>query len=682
MYRAPSPSRRVQDGIVYSSLSRAPRFKDEKQDVPGPGKYGTVASDFAPVTVLRQSSSTDDAHTHDAAGAPMLSRGALSRGRVIKPAVRVTGTAQEKAAHERATAAARLRSGDGSGGGGGGGGGGAAAPPAEAAAALFASQFGAPPAESGAAGAAALRALEDAVRRERSLEEAVRREKREVASLKSALGAARLEAQSALSALQNDLERERGAAERARTAAAAAAGRASAWSGSLDAALRVVGGLTAALQGAAAPDAYGRTPDAVVAALMAAHQADAELRALRASHESVDAHAGGGGGSGGGSGGGAPREFKALNTLALFSQKRDNVGDLNTAAPAPGQVMAGSRDLVALVVAKQAAAAAREAPSPLPGRARARPLTGAAAAATPPVKAAFSREDVASFARGARLAGAAGGAAGGSPPRTTSPAGGGGSGRGSAVAGAALGDARAPLRRLYDHYCLLAPRASEFYGGAPRAGALRSAQLLELCRDGGVLDARVPAVAVELAFNRALVLGGDAARGGLSFEEFEAVANDLAVRKYPHKGAGGGRAGSPAARTGLASSPEAFAALLNECLLPLEARLGRAAGPVSPGALPLPHRLSILPQTELDDLMGDFSESFLVDDVLKFFDAHTVRAGQLLRGVEREKAPRRALPPCPLPHTVTHPHTHHTHTHTLSLALTHTAPADTPHRRL
>eukprot|EP01138_Halocafeteria_seosinensis_P007365 gb/GECG01007529.1/.p1 GENE.gb/GECG01007529.1/~~gb/GECG01007529.1/.p1 ORF type:complete len:888 (+),score=133.59 gb/GECG01007529.1/:1-2664(+) len=52
MYRPASPSRRKrQDGVIMTSWSQAPRFKDEKTWIPGPGKYNPSNSTFEPTQV-------------------------------------------------------------------------------------------------------------------------------------------------------------------------------------------------------------------------------------------------------------------------------------------------------------------------------------------------------------------------------------------------------------------------------------------------------------------------------------------------------------------------------------------------------------------------------------------------------------------------------------------------------
>ena len=53
MYRSSSPSKAVKNGVVISNFSRSSRFKEEKTDVPGPGKYSVHNTDFAPVTVVK-----------------------------------------------------------------------------------------------------------------------------------------------------------------------------------------------------------------------------------------------------------------------------------------------------------------------------------------------------------------------------------------------------------------------------------------------------------------------------------------------------------------------------------------------------------------------------------------------------------------------------------------------------
>lgn len=54
MYRSAVPARGKQGertGVVISNFSRAPRFKEDKAWVPGPGQYATHDTDFSPVTV-------------------------------------------------------------------------------------------------------------------------------------------------------------------------------------------------------------------------------------------------------------------------------------------------------------------------------------------------------------------------------------------------------------------------------------------------------------------------------------------------------------------------------------------------------------------------------------------------------------------------------------------------------
>jgi hypothetical protein len=90
IYRSASPSRRVgADGVRISSFGRAPRFRDDKQWVPGPGKYESAVSDFAVRTVASQPDLTGlDGHTWQDVGAGP--GGALAATAQYAPAMTTT----------------------------------------------------------------------------------------------------------------------------------------------------------------------------------------------------------------------------------------------------------------------------------------------------------------------------------------------------------------------------------------------------------------------------------------------------------------------------------------------------------------------------------------------------------------------------------------------------------------
>lgn len=69
MYRSVSPSKQVKNGVIISNFGRSSRFKDDKTDVPGPGKYAVPTSTMSQVSVQRDNKAADQegrlGHTWD-----------------------------------------------------------------------------------------------------------------------------------------------------------------------------------------------------------------------------------------------------------------------------------------------------------------------------------------------------------------------------------------------------------------------------------------------------------------------------------------------------------------------------------------------------------------------------------------------------------------------------------------
>jgi hypothetical protein len=443
IYRSASPSKAVgANGVVISSFSRASRFREDKADVPGPGKYAPHSTDFGPVTVPRAtpsaalgssaslSSSRSTAH---AAAADPDAEGRL--GHTWSAYYAKTGkkpTPQQQ--HEDAMAAATARfqpagARAGAGGGGGGGGGGGPRSPGAASTVSFAQSlslspggtvetsmtgFGAGGGGGGGSGATveahaqalldgfhgdARLALEAAVKRERAM-------RKEVVAANKALNDFRQECANKQSLLTNALEAANARVAKKEAAVAKEQTRAKACRDALsraDESLYVLQQAIADAADAAANPRAGANIGPVLARAGAEVRSLAALLASAASFASPSSEdAGGGGGSrrsvagsdvGGAGAGGGYIGYSSL-TAALVAPEATHFGTLGP-----------SERIVASINNKQSLLDASMPPPPPP---KERPLTGAQARGIAPgVDNAHRTVNAGSIAAFARRAAAA-----------------------------------------------------------------------------------------------------------------------------------------------------------------------------------------------------------------------------------------------------------------------------------
>ena len=446
MYRSASPSRRVgKDNVVTSNLSRAPRFREQKADVPGecllaaavasapvpadwsgascelachalprrpdtssapshyagPGKYRPHDTDFGPVRV----SATEDT---DGRFGHTWSAWYASKG--LKPTAAATHTAAIAAATARIKAPPTVRPGD------------------ELALALMSSvdnngnsNNDAAPTNSvevaavaliRAAGGNARLALEASIRRERALRRELEAAERSLTAQRAAVSAAQSTARTEVEAAASESHSSRAALEasigRARSSAAAATAAEEALSG-VQRAVNELGTALATAEAAASGSggaglqaglaralarfpALGRLVDATRSAEAAAAAAANAASAAASSSSSTSANAGGGrGGSrsarGGDRNGGSSSPASAASTAPSFlgySSMAAALGGGDGAGPAPQSVggLGASEGLIKAHTAGGAPGASATAAAAIAAvPSNSRPMSPAAAAA-------------------------------------------------------------------------------------------------------------------------------------------------------------------------------------------------------------------------------------------------------------------------------------------------------------
>jgi hypothetical protein len=162
------------------------------------------------------------------------------------------------------------------------------------------------------------------------------------------------------------------------------------------------------------------------------------------------------------------------------------------------------------------------------------------------------------------------------------------------------------LVQLFRYFSLHGDRESDSAG-------LTSKQFFRLVREAGMLDNRVTHADADLAFTRAAAQSrGPGQRIGagfrMGFEAFIAALNDLAVRRYRGPEAANA-ALSKAAGAPQSADPDSFRQLLQDCLLPVYARLKNDALFVSDVA-----------EEGAAAAAAAFADEFLRPEVLAFFN--------------------------------------------------------------
>jgi len=625
LYRSVSPSKRVgPSGVVVSNFGRSSRFKDDKSEVPGPGKYDPHSTDFHPVAV--SSGGLDEegslGHTHAAYDATV--------GRKPTPAQ------AHYDAMARATARVAPRTPD---------------PERSALDALSPGTVGSSVSHSRGDGMSSLdagvTALIDAHRGDvrAALAAAVRRERttrKDLTLMRGNNNSARIQAGQQASVMMNEMEGLKSRLERKERALVSSSLRLKAWGDVFSRADQTMAQLTQWVGDAQA--AAGRNP-----ALSKAAETMRSLQAIVDSGAALAVGAAPGRGGAGDAGEGEGEEeggYMAYSSLsaALVQPNGSSVGGM-------GQ----SETLVATQVAKQRSVAAAPPPPP----ARERSLTGAqstglglAQTAAVGISAAdvqarmpaprFSAADVRAFARTTTADALA------SPTTTVSPstsAAFGGAGRSSLSSWAAApveeGSVSSRLQALFAHYS----------AGPTAAGEGASAtSFVQMLLDAGAVENGGSTLAhAEASFARAAA----AARGQhpstasastvardarLPYDAWVAALTDFSCRRFGIAPQGG----DP---TGLLVSPEAFRTLLEAGgLLALIARIRsggaprlEAGGRGASGSMPGAARSATGPSTT------GFADAFLRPEVLSFFKDN--KAGLQVRHSHSHGAHSSECPP-------------------------------------